>query len=228
MKQEYINYLTLHEYFIIESEITGRPYIDKSFGCYLFELKSEAEDFTKGIQNTRFTDAKTLTQAVFCNEYYSYGIRKINVKLRERKNMEIPLEKADARRSYFNHFTNGLINRLMETKQKKYLRELNGNTILVPIVIDERKPQSYPSMHYTYVKQKDEKKYYVLFSSMQEFVKWNETQGFKFKPMEIEIEKFKRVRAGSPVITNPISDKLILTDEQLKTMEDFRKEETEN
>lgn len=226
MIQEHINILTLREFFVIESTVTHKPYLDKDYGCYLFELKSEATDFINGVADTTFGNARTLTQVNFCTEFYQLGIQKINVKLRDKKNLVIPLERKDVRRAYFNNDTNGLLLRLMETKQKKYLRELNGKPFLVPVIIDERQPRQYPNIHYPYIKMENEKNYFVLFSTLAEFTKWNEEQGNKYQSMELEIEKFSRVRKNSPVMINPLSDKLILTDTQLKMMEKYKREES--
>jgi hypothetical protein len=73
-------------------------------------------------------------------------------------------------------------------------------------------------MYYSYAKFGSDTKYYVLFSKLSEFEEWNKTQSDEWKPMELDLRKFGRIRDESPVIINPLTDKLILDNKQLNTI----------
>ena len=216
MIQEHINLLTLKEYFLIISDITGKPYIDKDYGCYMFEVKSDAKAFTDGIENTSFDDARTYKQMTFCTEFYSYGISTIHVKSRANEEfVDIPVEKEDAKKQFFNPEAHRMILRLQQTKQKQYLRGMGRLKFISPVLLDARLPKQYPGIHYSYATITQSDKYYILFSTIQELKQWNEEQENKWNSLEVTLETFGRVRKENPVFINPLSNKLILNDKQI-------------
>ena len=64
----------------------------------------------------------------------------------------------------------------------------------------------------------DANKYYILFTTLQEFEKWNKDKKEDWKPLEINIRDFGRIRKGSPIVINPANDKQIFTDKDIKKM----------
>lgn len=216
MKQEYINILTLKEYFLIMSTLTKKPYLDKNYGCYMFETRSDADAFTKEIQGTYYEEARTFKQIHFCTEFYSYGITSIHVQERGKEIIIVPVEKEDVRKQFYNADANKLIYRLKQTSEKQYLRKLNNVSFFAPVFIEKRLPKQHPSIHYCYATFTGNDVYYILFSTLQEFELWNKEQVRDWKPLEISLSKFSQIQKGKPVLINPIQDKLILTNQQIE------------
>ena len=217
MTQDNINLLTLHTFYLIMSNITKKPYIDKSFACYMFELKADAVAFTKEIPNTFFDAAKNYKQATFCTEFYSYGIT--HIKAKEPRNAEytdIPVEKADAKRHFYNPCANRLIYRLRQTNQTQYLRGFKDLCFYAPILIDLRLPRQHPLLHYSCAKSSAIDKFYLLFSTLQEFDAWNAGQESNWSPLEFNLSSFKSICGNDPIMINPMSDKLLLNHRLLK------------
>ncbi len=206
-------------YYLIRSTKTEKPYIDINDGCYLFEAKMEAISFTKNIPDTSIDEARQLTPR-FCTDMHSYGIKYIRIKERgEKKSTDIEITKNDIKKQFYNCEANRDILRLLQTSQKKYLRDLKDKLLIIPININVRAKGEYPVVQYCYATYDDpKKKYYILFSTIQEFNKWKEDQkdkGADWKSQGTSINNLKRICDGQDIIINPLSDKLIITNKNI-------------
>ncbi len=216
MTQENINLMTLHEYHLIMSSITKRPYLDIDNSCYMFELESEADVFVKNTENVFAAAPAYYKQMTFCTEFYSLGIRLIHVKIRQNKDfVDIPVEKIDTKKQFFNPLAVQNICRLKQTNQTKYLRNLKDVSFFVPVLIDMRIPKQYPCLHYSYATFNGSDQHYLLFATIQEFETWNKEQENKWKPMEVSLSTIGRIRGKNPILINPLSDRVILTDRHI-------------
>ena len=83
-------------------------------------------------------------------------------------------------------------------------------------------------MHYVYATLKKNMEFYVFFSTLAEFDKWNSQQRDEWKPLEIYMGDFKKIRKQNPIIINPLSDMLILTGEQVDDMKIVQKKAENN
>jgi hypothetical protein len=215
MEQEYMHLLMSKDYIPILSKRTGNMYIDPNFTCYLFEAPMDAGAFVDEIQDTVKGDAKSFSPLEFLTRFYSFGIKAIYLKERGKQEVVIPLRSEDAKKQFMNPKAYGLLLRLKETGKKKYLREMKTAVMLLPVKLDPREKFQFPAMHYCYSELKSGVRYYVLFVTLQEFSRWAEKVPGEWKPLAVTFRMMERVRDGSPVIINPLNDKVILTDEQL-------------
>lgn len=220
MEQEYVNLLTLTEYHMIMSTITDKPYIDKDFNGYLFELKSDAEGFVKGLKNSSIKIPAAYYRVLnLCTELYQYGFKNVKIKKKGKEEfITIPITKADAKTEYYNHYANRYILRLRQTRKSEYLKELKKVPFLAPIIMDVRLPEQYPGIFYSYALFKSDTRYFVLFTTLTEFDEWRKSQMYDWRPAELSMQKFGRIRSKSPVLINPLSDRLILSDKQISKM----------
>ena len=214
MEQKYVNLLTLTEYYLVSSTITDKPYIDEALNCYLFTKKSDAEAFSGELKDTKVLDAKTY-RLQFITELYGYGVKNIRVMTRESKFSNIPVEKADAAKQYANPETCRNLILLKQTLKKKYAKALKKGMFIAPILIDPRFEKRYPELHYSYATFDGNDRYYVLFTTLKEFEKWNAEQPQDWKPVEMQLYKVGRIRKNNSVLINPLSDKVILQDRQI-------------
>ena len=217
MTQDNINLLTLRQYYLVMSSHTQKPFLDSGNGCYMFEVKSDADIFVKRVAYVFLAEPKYYVQKNFCTEFYSYGIETIHAKTRKNDDyIDIPVEKEDAKKQYYNPAASRAVYQLKQTRQTKYLRMMKDLSFFVPVLIDLRLPKQYPVMHYSYATFNGADKNYLLFTTIQEFDDWNKEQGEKWKPMEVNLTTFGRIRVGNFVMINPMSDKLLLTDKQIR------------
>ena len=187
----------------------------------MFQTKSAAESFVKGVNYPiMIQDAKNFIMRDFWN-FYNQGAKGILVFLRDtKKSIHIPLLEEEVKSEYtqyYNHETNGALNRVQQTSQKQYLTMLATGTFFTPVKIIPRSVGEYPYLHYSYATFKDPTPYFLLFSTLQEFDRWNGLQDILWQPMEITIDKFGRILGKQPVLINPLSNKLILTHKLQKT-----------
>ena len=216
MTKDEISLLTLKTYSVVRSSLTGQPYLDKSLRCYIFEAEREAAQFCEQVENLTYDPPTFLKQGPFISLCYGLGVTCIRVKLaNEEKYKDIVIAPSDARLQYYNRIVMSALLRLKQTQKKKYLRAIGSQSFIVPVVMDERKHQHFPSLHYGYAELGDGAIYYLLFVTLEDFEQWNETQNNQFHPLEITLSKYNRIRKNFPVLINPLSDRVVLTNEQI-------------
>lgn len=221
MTQDHVNLLTLKEFYMILSEKTQRPYLDINYACYLFDTKSEADVFAKSLDKCTVKNSQYYRAKILCTDLLTFGIK--SIKIKEKGNdsfVDIPINTKDGKNIYYNEACNRYLLRLKQTSQKKYLFKLKDVNFLAPILIDIRKKASYPGLHYSYAYLNDDASYFLLFSTLKEFEEWQNSQLLNWKPMELNLKKFGRIRGSSPVLINPLSDKMILTSKQINQILD--------
>ncbi len=218
MDQDQKNLLTIKPYYLIRSKRTKRPYIDMNRACYMFETNSDATTFAQESEDTYVEEAKTYRQAVFATEFYSYGIRKIKVKGRKDETfIEIPIEPTDIHRQFYNEEVNHLLYRLKQTGKKEYLLALKNGQILIPTLIEARAKKFMPKIHYCYAEGQSGP-LYICFSTIQEFEKWNKTQGDKWAPLAVRFSDIDKIKKGCTICINPMDDKIIISSRQMQMM----------
>lgn len=214
---------------IITSVITGLPYLDEKYRCYIFEKKREAINFVDdakladGIilkyEDINEIDSRILKKIVF------QGAKILTLKFDgEPDYLDIRVSKLKIKdNSYKNNILNGLICQLKQTKKAKYLRAMRKTHFIMPILVDNRKEGAYPSMHYIYATMGKTKPYYVLFSTVDDFENWNRNQSRKWDCIEIIMEDFNQIRLKNAVVINPMTDKLVLTGKQVDMISEDKK-----
>lgn len=218
MTPDETNLLTLHEYYVIMNTSLNKPYIDEQYGCHLFDASMQADAFIGKKAYLSKTDKQSLTQKTYSTQWYSYGIRSITIhQFKEKKTVVIPITEKDCLHQYYNAETNGNLVLLSETSKAKYLYKLARAPLLAPINIEPRTPGHTPKLAYCYATGiQGDTPYYILFSTIQECTKWNEQMPQKWKPLEVNLATFGRIRKGSPVLINPLTDKIVLNDKQIQ------------
>ena len=217
MEQNYVNLLSLKSYYPVISDKTGKIYIDKEFKCYLFEIKSEGDAFCGELKNVHLDKSRIFKQIEYCAGFYATGADAIYVKAANMSPAIVPIGKEDLLRQFYNHDLNKAILRLRQTSEKQYLIAFKHANFIAPAIIDSRSKGSYPVIHYSIATTKNESKFFTLFSTLQEFDEWNEKkQASKWQPLQVTLSKIERIRKKSAIVINPLSDRLILTDQQVK------------
>ncbi len=194
--------------------------MDESNSCYMFEVPSDAIAFVSPRKGVKLDTPKHYTQKNACSLFYSYGIDFIKIKQRGKDDyIVIPINENEVEKRFYAHSANQYLTNLELSNKKKYLSKLMDKPLISPIVTSERKVKKYPRLHYCHANFNDDSNnYYLLFSTMEEFDKWNADQERNWMPLEIPLNKFKRIRKNNPIIINPLSDKLLLSDKQLNSV----------
>lgn len=216
MTEEHLNLLTLTNYYCIKSTKTNAVYIDNNNRCFLYEVKSEAEGNFSG-KDIEILPLKNYAP-MYLTEVYAVGADKLCIVSRGNKETDIPIGVEDIKKQHMYHRTNQLIHKLQETGMSQYLYDLKRENVICPISIEPRYPKQYQKIHYCIVGIRN-KWMFLLFTSLNEFNKWNETQKSNWNPLELTFEKLSTIRKKSGVLINPLSNSLLLTHEQLVKME---------
>lgn len=222
MEQVHVNLLTTKKYHVIHSKRTNKIYVDKNYRCYLFETERDAKGFCEEIEDTFYEESEYIKQAPFTSMCYANGIKIMRVKnAKSDTYMDITIEKEDVKHQYYNSDTNAAILRLKQTNLKKYSKALKHSEFICPIIIDQRATAQHPVIHYAFAKLGNNNIYYLLFTTIQEFKKWNDNQGGKYLPIQTTFNEFRTIRGTDSVLINPESDRLVLSN---KNIEDILKE----
>lgn len=222
MHEKHLKLLTENKYYLIYSKRTNRPYLNVNNAGFMFESRLEADAFIKEMKDDlmRKNEPQQNTKDVI-SLFYSCGMEKVFLKTSSSKDLvEVPVCKEDTKGVYYNCILTRSIIQLKQTKKKKYLRDMYKLKFIIPIMIKKRKKKEYHQLHYIYATVKKDMKYYVFFSTLQEFEKWNEKQNEVWKPLEVLMPAVKSIRGDNPVLINPLTDKLILTGQQINDMEE--------
>lgn len=177
----------------------------------------EAKQFCDQLPGTRFKpDPSYIKPKPFISMCYGAGVDQIRVKsVMNDSYVNITVQKDDAGCQFYNREAERNILRLKQTRQKKYLLKLAEQHFLSPIMIDEREEGQYPIIHYSYAMLAEGKIYYLLFTTIQEFEQWNLTQSVNFFPNQTSFQDLNKIRGNYPVLINPLSDLLVLTNKQI-------------
>lgn len=219
MTDEEKNLLTITAYYVVYSSNTGYPYIDKDGYCCFFETEVEANNYAESVSNQipdtlKVQDAKQFKTKELCAELYGYGIIGIRVFKRGKESIDVDITEDDAKSGkrgvLYNPAATRLVLRAQEVMQKQYLRALRSQSFYAPVIVDKRQYGQYPHLAYCYATFKTSENYYLLFTTLEEFYKWNMTQENAWSPLECQIAKFDRIRKNNPVLINPISNQLFL------------------
>ncbi len=220
MEQKIIDLFTINKYVMIKSTITKMPYIDKNGACFMMNSMSEAKQFTDIRKNTECDELKNYNNIQsLVDTFYQQGIKKINVKLNEKDDFFVyEIKKEDLKTNrYCNHEANFLLIRYHETGEKKYLKALKKCLFITPVALPHREEAQYQEIKYCVLKYSG-KRYYLMFTTLQEFNKWNTSQILDYSPLEINFLKADRIRKDNGIIVNPLSVRMLLEDETIQVL----------
>lgn len=216
MTQDDINLLSVKEFYPAISDKTGDIYIDEDGSCFLFSVKSDAEQMFISNNDIKIGAAQTIKHAEFTTGYYSKGIKNIVLTEKGKNPRKISVDKSHAAKQFYNPEAVFVLIRLKETSQKRYLKQLGKCTFYTPLVLPPRQSGKYPILHYCTANSKDSKAFHLLFSTLQEFDQWNnEKQKGKWLAVGTSLKKFSRVYKSKDVIIDPLGLNILLTNKQL-------------
>ncbi len=219
MDQKLIDLFSVNKYTLIISTITEQPFVDKNGACFFMNSAAEAEQFAKIRKNTKLDEFKYYPNIQsFVDGLYLKGIKQLKIKLKEKDSYLIyDIQKEDLKQNrYCNHEANFNLLRLHETNDRQYLKNLFECTFITPISLPIREKTKYPEIKYCVLKHGGND-YNLLFSTLQEYNKWEEKQITQYYPLEVNFLKANRIRKTNGIFINPLSTKMLLEAELLKT-----------
>lgn len=202
-------------YHVMISDKTGRPFISDEYTAYAFMADKDVNDFIAKHRNVS-PEKESLINDL--SMFYDIGADYLVLKERDKDIVRIKIEEKNVRRRARNRELVRNLLLFLETSHSKYAREMGRLEMIVPLLIDRRQPCMPPNIHYAYATWQ-ESQYYLAFSTLQEFERWNKN----CSPVMADLNELDNIRQGKNVIVDPHSLGLVLTDEILKEM---HKEET--
>ena len=208
---EIANTLALNQTYLVLFEKTKQPYITEAGDSIIFLREEDANDFLDSTPGTvlavpRFYKAETL-----CNILYGAGAERIKVIMPRREQERHENLKALPKKKYFNHTLNQNLNLLHETKKSEYLKNFKKARFIVPIKIS-----NVPNINIEYsVARIGEKRYFLTFSSLEEFRLWAQ-QVAGYEPLEISFDELVELCDNDDCIINVSGSRYVLNQDKLK------------
>lgn len=230
MKASYAQILSTKSYHAIVSVPSKHFYIDRQNRCYLYENESDAKAFCETqpdklsiSQKRQFNLQKLLIKL------FNMGAAKVKVKTSDGISCEIPIEEKDVPLGYYNPVATYNILRLLQTGEKKYLRELKNCDFLAACYVPNRKTGEYPKLHYAYATipfaDGKEENFLLLFTTINSFQKWTQLQPETvFSPIRMSIARLRTTVGATSLMFNPGTEELLLTADQANKIYDPKPE----
>lgn len=230
MDREYLKLLADTKYYVLYSERTKKPFIDKNGNTYAFQIKREADEFIKLLPVPCYIkEPITLEQNKQIVDFYAMGSGNLRIRKGGEDFKDIPIRANDVPRTiYYNPELNFDIELLKETSEKQYMDALNRDFFFIPVALPDRSLGSFPVIYYVDAFLKSGQHYVVLFSTVDEFNKWNEIYNKNCVSLKVKMEKIKKIVKDRDVIINPMSDKLFLLNTQLKDINNEKGDKKRN
>ncbi len=216
MTDEDKNLLNSSEFYLLLSKRTKRPYITEECVSYCFESTNAAEATLKSFPDVELGDPEIVEQKMILTDIFCRGAEKMTIVFRNGEQKIIELSLDDFPVGNYNIDTCRAFALALQTNKKKYLRELLSLPIYIPISTPGRKKGFYPQIEYMGATTSSET-YFLAFTSLDEYSKWIKKTEVNTGALCTPLHTLNKLRKKRSVIINPASEKLILTDEMMRT-----------
>lgn len=215
--------MEVEKYYLINSKLTGRPYIDKDRKAYVYIDNFEmAKEFSDSVQDTEVSSPmvngeKLDAQGVIINQCLRVGVKTLVKRKCDGSESETVLYTPILPKEWLNGALNSQIDILKHTKSMENLLAMRDGTFLVAIKITN---SPTVGLNFAIAKNSDPKITYSMllaFSTVGEFLQWKlAVPDQSWEPLMLSFEKLLRVVNEDGVILNPSGNRLILTPQMLK------------
>lgn len=221
--ETYNRLLNTYQFFPVYNYNTNDYFLDKNNNTYFFAAQKDIDNFINELQpqinviHTKYPERLMLKDLL--SNLHSIGAEKANFKVINSNNkiislpVEIPI---DYLKVHYNQSAkhNSLL--LKETHKKKYITALQSNFLICAALIPDRKEQEYPIVKYAYAIINNQK-YYLLFTSLPEFEKWNKNQDINYLPIKTSFEDFSIITKSAGFFIDSYTTMLILDNKYLQS-----------
>ncbi len=180
------NIVLERDFYIIYSTKTNKPYLLEDMSIYCFELKTDGLNFVSKVKETEIKSDHIILKRNVLRDFYVSGVDVIRAKVKDKKEIRIPLKYEDFKDFNNNRKAERTITLLKQTGYKKYLRSLVNEKFYMPVIIDDRQICRYQDIHICKAA-KNEEKSVLLFVSAKDFENWKKSQKFKWNAVMIPI-----------------------------------------
>ena len=159
--------------YLIESEITQRPYLDENRHAIVFQEEEEAKKYASATEHTRVREEEADRSTLY-SMCYAAGAVKLEERASQNVKYNIDITKENVKREFYNPKTNAIISRYMHTKESACLKQLAGCRFIVPVRITNRPSTEivYATMYKSAEDKKRDKYCFIAFSDLEEYEKW--------------------------------------------------------
>ena len=207
------NTLSLNPSFMVLFNKTKQPYITEAGECVIYLREEDAAGFLSEHEGAVLDEARFYKPEELCSMCYGAGAIKIKVIMPGCEKERYEDLKRMPIRKYYNHSLNRNMNLLHETKKKEYLYALKKEHYIVPVKI-----VNSPEIKIEYsVAKANDRKFFLAFSSLEEFELWNKNVG-GYEALEITYSELIELSGSDDIVLNISGARYILSQEKIRKM----------
>lgn len=220
--ETYNRLLNTYQFFPAYNHNTSDYFLDKNNNAYFFAAQKDIDSFIANLSSdvkiihTKYPEKLMLKDLL--SNLYSIGAKTANFKVINSTNkiialpVEIPIE---GQKIHYNQSSKHNALLLKETHKKRYIKELQNCAFICAALLPQRKEEEYPIVKYAYALI-DKQKYYLLFTSLPEFEKWNKNQDKDYLPIKTTFEDFSIITNSAGFFIDSYTSMLILNNKYLQ------------
>lgn len=203
------------------AECSDKAFLDHKYRAYFFQAKSDLEQYCSKTPGARPAEKAEYIDQRHKDRLYDNGADYMRLLEKDSgKYVDVAITESDVRRGFYNHDTNRTYIRYAITKSKELLEKLAKCNMIAAVRTPPREEKETPKIIYGAAKMKDdEEKFMILFTTMQAFKKWNESNTKKsFAPVYLNSEMIENIREGRGILINPYEENMILESKTLESI----------
>lgn len=203
--------------YMIYSTRTGMPFLSETREIVLFDNAQEADDFLDKNKDTRRDEGIIYDMKSLQERGAACGALRAVIR-HSGKTTSYAVHPVPKHERYTNPEVTARLALMLETRKKKYLKELGTAHFIAATQINKDEKTGYPVIRYgaAFASARNKSDFlYLLFSDLDAFNEWCSDE--PWEPLEIEFWQVAEFFHGKGVMINPgSSDLLVITTEQLQ------------
>ena len=207
--------LEANKLYILNSTLTGKPYLDEKRCCFLFRDEKDAKEAQKKCPNTSVGTPWYYELDMLATLCFAAGADGIHVKI-GKEEMTLPLSERNVRIGAYNHELSGYFALLKQTRQQRFLHKFAICEFIVPVKIKKD-----PELQIVYGVAKSTVRelgmLYLVFSDLDEYHLWAD-QVPGWSPLKIHFRELEMIRGENGIMINPSGNRLVVGAKDLATI----------
>lgn len=196
-------------FYLIFSDFSDKPYLDKERRCFVFLRKREAEEFIKVTKDTKSEEYSAIKKEELASKLFHMGAEKLVISDRG-SSKEFLLQEIGIKPDLYTHELSGNVNLFLQTKDIAYIKSFYTFNFFIPIRV--KNLQTGPEIKYATarVHHADNKEFwYLLFTDRFELEKWKKKEQ-DWDAIQISFDTVCQIGSKHGFLVNPLGKKFLL------------------
>lgn len=204
-----------NQLYLLNSTITGKPYLDESCHCIMYCHAEDAKEAEGTIPDTLLSPPKYFKFPQLAEICFAAGADAIRL-VNKGKETVFAVDEDMVPPFAGDHALCANLMRFKQTKKRKYLAQMAFCSFIVPAKVLS---EGEPGVVYGIVKHTvaDAGMLYVAFSDLSEYALW--AGNFpQWSPLKVDYRTMRRICGKNGIMLNPSGNRLVISDDMLEVI----------